>query len=473
MAEQPVAKRPATQPTTIDDLPENLLIRILSLLPLISAIQTSFISRKWRNLWHSLPSLKFKITKFPRNPASPLSLIVQQFSDFVSQTLINRPNTLPLRKFSLLFLYSSNHRYRSLVTTWLRYALDCSVKELNFRFAVYPKRRENNDGSENSPYYDFHLSDLMNNTSVIRLMLCRCEIIMPSRNLVRFESLRSLELVEVDLSDELLSDLILRCENLKKLVLRQFHGLRKFRIVSEKLQDLELSRYYVENAEDFDSSVEICTPNLSRIEIRYFYVANYKGDLSSVVEAELRLLERETEGYIFQCWSKPMSLLTGVQRLTVQNNLLLFIHSEMKPDESFQFKNLKHLELKTGYTHSEMVGLAALLMQAPVLETLVLDYVYQTEKEASFCDDFKARPFTFDIPTLQEVKMTNFRNTDLEYHVLALLGREKVVLNKVVLVPAKPERSSLSGPMVFDLTAYEDWTSAIAALLRHRLVPQK
>ncbi|KAL3509600.1 hypothetical protein ACH5RR_029001 [Cinchona calisaya] len=49
-------------PTTMDDLPEELIRHILSFFPTIDVMKFSFLSPKWLNLWHSLPTLNFQIS---------------------------------------------------------------------------------------------------------------------------------------------------------------------------------------------------------------------------------------------------------------------------------------------------------------------------------------------------------------------------------------------------------------------------
>ena len=39
------------------ELPDALVQKILSLVPTIDAVRMSFLSKHWRNVWHSLPVL--------------------------------------------------------------------------------------------------------------------------------------------------------------------------------------------------------------------------------------------------------------------------------------------------------------------------------------------------------------------------------------------------------------------------------
>ncbi|KAI9108096.1 hypothetical protein K1719_020969 [Acacia pycnantha] len=50
----------------ISDLPDSLLLHILSFLPVKEAIATSYLSKRWRPLWFSLPTLEFRRQDFQR-----------------------------------------------------------------------------------------------------------------------------------------------------------------------------------------------------------------------------------------------------------------------------------------------------------------------------------------------------------------------------------------------------------------------
>ncbi|KAL3509593.1 hypothetical protein ACH5RR_028994 [Cinchona calisaya] len=422
MAEQPKRDRQTPPSPSLNDLPENLLLHILTFLPLITAISISLISKKWRNLWHSLPSLDFSIIDFLleyfTDDSDSDCYSPEILADFVTHTLLHRPNTFPLREFRLQFHYTQNHRHRSLVSTSLQYALDCSVTDLLLSFDVRHIIKDIIDDDDDDS---------------------------------RFENLRVVKLVDVDIGDRLLSDLISRCEYLEKLVLSRFRGVRQFRIFAERLEELELLYYFPCSPEEYESSVEINAPYLRSLKIEHFYVAKYYStDLSSVVEAELNFYDRD--GFCLQLWCSVMSLLTGVKRLSVQNMWFGFINSKIESSEHFAFKNLSHLELKTGYTMSDFKGLAALFVQSPGLETLVLDYVYDTDKVIRYGHSL-IEQCLFDIPTLRKVKMKNFRITDNEILVLALMKMGKVLLERVTLTPAQLVETSCKGSLVVDLNA--------------------
>ncbi|KAL2245777.1 UNVERIFIED_CONTAM: hypothetical protein Sindi_2845900, partial [Sesamum indicum] len=109
------------------------------------------------------------------------------------------------------------------------------------------------------------------------------------------------------------------------------------------------------------------------------------------------------------------------------------------------FKNLKFLELKIAYTEEELPEIAAFLGVCPVLETLVLNYYVESDLPLS--EDFKSEPPTFHIPNLKQVKMRNYRRTEMELYVVELLKLHNVVLEKIMAFPQVANGKS-SSPLV-------------------------
>ncbi|CAI9090351.1 OLC1v1025108C1 [Oldenlandia corymbosa var. corymbosa] len=365
------------------------------------------------------------------------------FVEFVARALLHRPTTIPLRNFQLTLYYSHNHRHRSFVSSFIPYALDCKFDDLDLNLIdtgdeEEEEHEDNDEASGSNPtLYHFHLCDLSNG-SVKRLTLCRCELIMSCNDSFRFESLRVLDLASVEIADDSLSELIMRCRNLERLSLDGFREMkRKFRVISESLKHLQLRVYYGAGDEETESSIEIRTPNLSTIDIIHFHVANYTGDLSSVIEARL-ILDKDPY-YSQDSWNSAMNLLIGVETLFVRNMWLPFLYPKFQSGEYLVLRRLKHLEMKTRYTNNDMMGISLMLEVSPVLETLG-DYLVK----------FEDGMYGFKIPSLQEVKLKRFRATNAEMFILVLLHFHKVALKKVLLAPVIDEETYQSGPVVLD-----------------------
>lgn len=51
--------------------------------------------------------------------------------------------------------------------------------------------------------------------------------------------------------------------------------------------------------------------------------------------------------------------------------------------KSFKLQNVSLLELRTGYTQYDLIGMAALLELCPNLETMILHYLYKIGEDVS------------------------------------------------------------------------------------------
>lgn len=77
-----------------------------------------------------------------------------------------------------------------------------------------------------------------------------------------------------------------------------------------------------------------------------------------------------------------------------------FLTSKDSFPKSFMIHNLNHLELRTGFTQYDLVGMAALLKLCPNLETMMLDFLFKIEEDVS--------TFTYIITAILDVSILMF-----------------------------------------------------------------
>ncbi|PWA42859.1 F-box domain, Leucine-rich repeat domain, L domain-like protein [Artemisia annua] len=100
------------------NLPDHLIHKILSLVGIKLAVQTSALSSRWRYLWTSLPCLNFSSEYFTT---------LLKFSKFVTHVLSCRNNQIEMRSAKLTF---SGRASRGFVKRILDYAFSHNVKQL-------------------------------------------------------------------------------------------------------------------------------------------------------------------------------------------------------------------------------------------------------------------------------------------------------------------------------------------------------
>ncbi|CAL5201788.1 unnamed protein product [Lathyrus oleraceus] len=103
----------------ISDLPDSLLLHILSFLNIKQAIHTCVLSTRWINLWKYLPTLSLVSSQFPS---------VEIFTQFVSQILSLRDNSAELHTLR----FSRNKAMEPcLLEMILKYAVSHNVQRLD------------------------------------------------------------------------------------------------------------------------------------------------------------------------------------------------------------------------------------------------------------------------------------------------------------------------------------------------------
>ncbi|KAJ4753420.1 F-box/FBD/LRR-repeat protein [Rhynchospora pubera] len=110
----------------LSDLPEHLLLKILSLLPVHRAVQTSCLSRCFHGLWSALPSLYFHRRPFTITP---------RFVKMVDRALVfGRDRSVPLETLCIETCYYSRCSLpQKSVARWINRAAHLGVEHLRLR----------------------------------------------------------------------------------------------------------------------------------------------------------------------------------------------------------------------------------------------------------------------------------------------------------------------------------------------------
>ncbi|KAL6178582.1 hypothetical protein ACLB2K_050100 [Fragaria x ananassa] len=165
-----IAHRNSNQ--ALNDLPNKILIHILTFFLTLNAVQTSFISRKWRPLWSRLRFLSFFYEHFPLNnhPFDNCDF----FTEFVDRALILRRHH-PIDLFSLSFIY--HHCFGLHVDSWVRFAIThLRARELHLDFFIDREYHQTDESFNHK--YDFPFA-VLRNCVVIVLKLTRVELTLP------------------------------------------------------------------------------------------------------------------------------------------------------------------------------------------------------------------------------------------------------------------------------------------------------
>ncbi|KAI3841055.1 hypothetical protein MKW92_051930 [Papaver armeniacum] len=129
----------------ISKLPDPLVHHILSFLPTKCAVSTSVLSKRWKNVWVSVPVLDFRNWEPPRiifasykdYDKQAVILETNKFMDFVDRVLVQR-NMLNIKAFCLNC--ESGYFDHKRVNAWITTAIKCEVQEFIFSgCSSYPR----------------------------------------------------------------------------------------------------------------------------------------------------------------------------------------------------------------------------------------------------------------------------------------------------------------------------------------------
>ncbi|EYU42539.1 hypothetical protein MIMGU_mgv1a008575mg [Erythranthe guttata] len=221
---------------SINRLPDELLISIVSHLPVKEAIKTSVIARRWRYFWKCSSILDFDGSKVLFESDEPIWLRDERRKFATTVNKVLDLHSLPtIEQFRIAFdLDQSN---ADDIGKWLQFAFAKRVKRLELNLA------ESYIGRLDKQYSFPNMCDTIER---LRILPSGCE------------SLVALCLIDVDVTEETLEFFVSNCPLLEELRVRYSNYLKKFAASSPLVR---LKRFEIASRGTC-KSVEICTPNL-------------------------------------------------------------------------------------------------------------------------------------------------------------------------------------------------------------------
>ena len=112
----------------ISQMPNDLLVKILSLLPIKDAIVTSTLASRWRFVWRSLTQLNFdgNVT-FDNEVDKDWEVFRSERSKYIKQveSVIQQYNHPKIQDFRICFYLNCD--YQEVIDKWLRFAVSKKV----------------------------------------------------------------------------------------------------------------------------------------------------------------------------------------------------------------------------------------------------------------------------------------------------------------------------------------------------------
>ncbi|OVA11711.1 F-box domain [Macleaya cordata] len=407
-------------PDRLSDLPESILFHILSFLPTKYVVQMSILSRRWRYLWTSVPSLNFGDDLFQLHRVSNGGSVLDANTRFVN--FVNK----------VLQLHDMSHiqRFRiscfDLDISWISAAVKKNVQEL---FLIIPTNA-------------VELPDcLFTCESLVSLKLVVGDSILALPTSVCFTRLRTLLLFSVTFNG-FFGKLLSGCPVLDKLAVVgcQWWDDEVVNISSPTLRHLIM-------CSGTFSGIKISNPNLISFQYKNCFGKNYFiENLSSLVDAviDVDLDCKYCSKRYKECFHEVSKLLRGVSNarsLTLSDSIVEQLSNAPNLLESLPtFQYLNKLMLSSCRKKEHFHVIAYLLRSSPILESLVIDmkpsrnYVYEEEgnqqsKRLCLVDRLHDH--------LKEVKIRCFGGTEDELEFVKLLLSNASTLERVFIIEWK------------------------------------
>ncbi|PWA79238.1 FBD-like protein [Artemisia annua] len=386
-------------------MPDDILVSILSLLPLKDAGVTSLLSRSWRYMWCRSVRLDFEDYERMLKIVAQPSLRNQKrnrYIRWINRVMLHHKSGI-LEEFKIC--YDLDKHYKGALTKWIEFAMSKKVQKLELNLME-------NDETFSDSVRNFVFPHKVMDTKPRSLKRKSLNVPqMPSAKMTEINLLKSLIFKCVNVSDEAIGKILTRCRVLEHLYICNSGHTVNVKISGPNLALTKLEIIFCNKLE----SIEICETNLACFQ--YLGIENNLFQQISSCIPYLHVLELR----IFR--PKPYM------------NLLSFP----------ELPNVKKLSMIVGAWYDDsLLGLTWLVKACPNLQKFEIQLIWRTPVVTS---RLIRHEVTHIHRHLEEVQIGGYygRISDLE---LALYFYENsVALKKIVVDPTKQvnKRNSNAG----------------------------
>ncbi|KAK1440047.1 hypothetical protein QVD17_05872 [Tagetes erecta] len=342
----------------ISNLPDCILHHVLSFLPTKEVVKTSVSSKRWKNLWASVPNLDFDDTLLYASEADcKHSPELTSFMDFVERIIWSR-DASKIEKFRLSCRVCFNS---SQISSWISYAIMNNVRELDLCLFA--------EDSSTIPQSIFDCKSL----AILKIEM-NCAIEIPS--CIYLPCLKTLHLSLVTFpNDESTEKLFSSCPVLEELVLLDCDCVN---LKSLAISSLSLKRLIIDDLPVYDPDgckIKIDAKNLTHLEyIGYLSNEIFLNNIPSLVKASihipiLHLRKKEAACRVIDL----LKQLRNVVSLRVSNRTVESLLCADKMLTLFPFyPNLTHLVLTMEVGNYTFGTFMSLLNFCPALQSISL-----------------------------------------------------------------------------------------------------
>ncbi|XP_077236732.1 putative F-box/LRR-repeat protein At3g18150 [Tasmannia lanceolata] len=357
----------------ISELPEPLLINILSFLPTKDAVRTSILSSRWRYLWTDIHNFNFSTASYKRLKNHDWSASDhERFVEFIDRSMSLHKGS-KIQKVCLSFCYRSTKRISySVPSKWIRLALEKQVESVDLDFVGV--------NCSDHVYYSFELSTSLFHVGSLKVLeLNNC--VLKSDSFEGLGWLKTLCLSRVVLNDSF-HGLIEGCPLLEDLNMSHCTGLHHLKISSPNLQ---LKRLKLCMCNLYDG-IEINAPSLILLDISECLWCKELSlkNLFALRHASLDLCyglfdDRLHYEISSPCLKKILESVCHAKFLQLNSFSIKVLSISELWSLPAPLSDCKRLTLNVGLQKWEIPGIVNILASSPDLETLIIKIVPPSE----------------------------------------------------------------------------------------------
>ncbi|KAF9619644.1 hypothetical protein IFM89_007965 [Coptis chinensis] len=319
---------------------------ILSFLPIQEVVRTCVLSKRWINIWSSVPSFHFNQKLFQTT---------KEFTTFVNSLLIFRDGS-DFQKFHLSLVTEFQASDIARVDSWITYAVRHNVQALHIE----------NDCTKNV----LLTPQLFSCESLTELRLSGNKLFVPP--CIYLPALKTLHLISVILKDGQLDEVLFSASpSLETFILKDCDFMPGILTISaSKLRYLNLKG-------NFPSSIVISSPNLISLKLS---ISNLRP-VNIMVNENLKSLSDANIDLRFhssQSTTLLISIFKSARYLTLSTLSAQSISEELHKYLSILtcnktlFSNLKWLKIETLFSDHEIVLINSIIRHSPEIESVFL-----------------------------------------------------------------------------------------------------
>ncbi|XP_074270799.1 putative F-box/LRR-repeat protein At5g41630 [Silene latifolia] len=404
----------------LSELPDEVIINILSCMPTIDAVRTVLL-RRFGNLWTFIHTLNFDYAEFRDKLGTKGNTQHKWFCRFIHNVLMLHQN-LSINTFDLCIEFDK--AAVDDLREWFRFALDRQAKEIRLSGEIYDAE------------FNIDCSSMLPNLTsqfLVTLDLMYCDL--EGELQVNLGSLKKLSLYWVDMSDEIFERFISGCPSLQELVIENPYWTNDLSFSAPNIAklslfltcDIQLSYPFSLNFPnlkslyleiDFWELNIIDVSSVRDIYVKYFKVPvnlNLNGDESFTTKKMFGKLENIEVFQLSNDASKPF--LYAIQ------DVQLLRHK------------WKHIVLELQELSNRcLLGIYHLMTSLKHLEELDI-YTTKTFNARTY---LQRLPSPYVTPQLKTITLYGYGRTwRNQLQLIEFLLKRAAVLDKLVIVPMK------------------------------------